>query len=82
MPGVSSVDGAQSQTWSVPCDSQFSFGIIISDTEYQIDQSSLVRKMNDGSCVSAIEGWSDDRVTTFLLGAVFINEVYLYVNLS
>lgn len=71
--------GALSQAWTIPCDSQFSFGIIIGDNEYPLDQSFLVIRLNDGTCVSAIEGWTDPNVTTFLLGAVFINTQYLYV---
>ncbi|TCD60531.1 hypothetical protein EIP91_009927 [Steccherinum ochraceum] len=65
------------QSWTVPCDSDFTFSIFVEQKEYILDESSLVTPRSDGTCVSGIEGWVDPTVTQYLLGARFMSAFYI-----
>ncbi|KAI0791796.1 aspartic peptidase domain-containing protein [Abortiporus biennis] len=69
--------GSASQAWSVPCNTQYSFGFIVGTQTFTLDTSDLIVKQGDGSCLSAIEGWTDTTNSQYLLGARFISSVYL-----
>lgn len=69
--------GPLSQAWSIPCDSSFSFGVIANSQTFTMNENTLVLSLLDGTCVSAIEGWADTTVTTYLFGSRFVSTIYL-----
>lgn len=69
--------GAVSQAWTIPCDATFSFGFVVGGQTFTLDHNSLVIPVSGGQCVSAIEAWSDENETSYMLGTVFIGAVYL-----
>lgn len=69
--------GAASQAWTIPCDAKFSFAFLVGGQTFTLDHNSLVIPVSSGQCVSAIEGWSDENETRYLLGTAFISSVYL-----
>ncbi|CCM01437.1 uncharacterized protein FIBRA_03489 [Fibroporia radiculosa] len=79
--GLSSL-GNQSQAWTVPCDAQFTFSVVIGSQTFSIDQSALVIQLGNGVCASGIEAWSDQTVDEHLLGALFIQQFYLIFNVG
>ncbi len=70
--------GSLSEAWSIPCNSTFSFGVVVDGQNFTMDQSVLVVELPDGTCVSGIEGWADNSVTTYLFGSRFVSAIYLY----
>ncbi|KAJ3488501.1 hypothetical protein NLI96_g2777 [Meripilus lineatus] len=74
---TTSTFGALSQSWSVPCDAEFTLGITIGLRTFTLDSRALVIRQPDGSCVGAIEGWKDPKVTQYLLGARFLSSLYV-----
>ncbi|KAI0076923.1 hypothetical protein K474DRAFT_1662305 [Panus rudis PR-1116 ss-1] len=73
--------GSLAQSWSIPCDSQFTFGIIAGSQTYSLPTSSLVINMDDGTCLSAIEAWTSSETNSYLLGARFMSTIYLIFNI-
>ncbi|THH30379.1 hypothetical protein EUX98_g3807 [Antrodiella citrinella] len=69
--------GSTSTAWTVPCDSQFSFGFVVGTQTFTLDPSSLLLNLGNGVCATAIEGWTDPNQAEYLLGARFISSVYL-----
>ena len=74
--------GALSEAYSIPCNSSLSFGLVVDSQNFIMDESTLVVELPDGTCVSAIEGWADPTVSTYLFGSRFISTIYLYVQYS
>lgn len=74
--------GAASQAWIIPCNSQFTFGFVVGSQTFTLNTESLVIQLGDGTCVSAIESWTDASNNHYLLGARFISSVYLCVLVS
>lgn len=69
--------GNLSQAWTLPCDSTFSFGLVIGGQTFVLDQSNLVVKQDNGVCVSAIEAWTNSFETQYLFGSRFMSTIYL-----
>ena len=65
------------QAWTVPCNSTFSYGIIVGSQTFTLDEGDLVLPQPDGSCVSGIEAWLDSTETTYVFGARFLSTIYL-----
>ena len=65
------------QAWTVPCNSTFSYGIIVGSQTFTLDEGDLVLPQPDGSCVSGIEAWLDSSETTYVFGARFLSTIYL-----
>lgn len=84
IPGASlqkglSTLGNLSMAYMLPCDSQFTFGIIVGSQTFTLDQSDLVVPMGNGKCVSSIEAWTDSWETKYVFGSRFLYTIYLYV---
>ena len=77
-PQVSTL-GSLAQTWKIPCDSQFTMGIVVGSQTYTLDTDTLVLQNGDGTCTSGLEAWTDSGVNQFLLGARFMSAVYMWV---
>ena len=77
-PDLSSL-GILSQAWTIPCDSSFSFGIVVGSQTFTLDETSLVIQQPNGICVSGIEGWTDETQVNYVFGARFLSTIYLYV---
>jgi len=75
-PAISTL-GSLAQTWSIPCNSQFTFGIIVGSNTYTLDTDDLIIHMDDGTCVSAIEAWTSSNLNQYLFGARFMSALYL-----
>ena len=73
LPGVA-------QAWTIPCNSTFSYGIVIGSETFTLDESILVLPQPDGSCVSSIEAWIDTTDTQYVFGARFLSTIYLCVS--
>ena len=67
----------QSTVYVVPCDSKFSLSAIIGGQTWQVDQSILVEKESDGTCVSNIQGWTDTNNKQYLFGSAFLSSLYV-----
>ncbi|KAI0691389.1 aspartic peptidase domain-containing protein [Cytidiella melzeri] len=69
--------GTLSQAWTVPCNSSYSFGLLVGTETFVVEASALIIKLVDGTCVSGIEGWVSASQTQYLLGARFLSTIYL-----
>ncbi|KAK0226137.1 aspartic peptidase domain-containing protein [Armillaria fumosa] len=69
-------------TWVVPCDTKMTFTFTFGNFIVTLDQTSLLRKNQQGQCISYVEAWADPNVGEYVLGASFISAVYLIFTLS
>ena len=67
------------QVYSIPCDTDFTFTVLLSGYGYVLTTETLVIKAADGSCTGAIEGWMNPTAGNYLLGSRFISTVYVCV---
>ena len=67
----------QSTVYVVPCDSKFSLATIIGGQIWQVDQTLLIDKQSDGTCVSNIQGWTDTSNNQYLFGSAFLSSLYV-----
>ncbi|KAI0075933.1 acid protease [Panus rudis PR-1116 ss-1] len=79
--GLSSL-GSLSQAYTVPCDAQIDFSFIVGDQKFTLNRDALMVKQDDGTCVSAIEAWTDPNKSQYLLGSTFISSVYLIFQIT
>ena len=70
-------DDGQSTIYIVPCDVKFSLATIIGGQTWQVDQTLLVVKQSDGTCVSNIQGWADGNNKQYLFGSAFMSSLYV-----
>lgn len=75
-PDLSSL-GTLSQAWTVPCNSTFSYAIVVGDQTFTVAEDELIIQLLDGSCVSAIEAWTDSDQTHYVFGARFMSTLYV-----
>ncbi|KAH9949454.1 acid protease [Amylocystis lapponica] len=54
----------------------------VSSQSFTLDQSVLVIDIGNGVCVSGIEGWQDQSVSQYILGALFLSQVYVIFNIA
>ncbi|KAF7796582.1 hypothetical protein EIP86_007763 [Pleurotus ostreatoroseus] len=80
-PSNLSTLGAASKAFTVPCDAQYSFGLVVGAQTFVVSSDMLVIKQSDGTCVSGIEGFTDTAETRYLVGARFISTIYLIFNI-
>lgn len=85
IPGASlqiglSTLGNLSNAYIIPCDAQFSFGIVAGLETFLVDRPNLVLNLGDNQCVSSIEAWSDTSETQYIFGSRFLCTVYLIFN--
>lgn len=73
--------GGLSQAYSIPCDAQFSFGLLVGSQTFVLNPDQLILKQGNGTCVSAIEGFTDSALTQYLVGSRFISTIYLIFNI-
>lgn len=71
-----SADG-QSTVYTIPCNSKFSLATIIGGKSWQVDQTLLVDKQDDGTCVSNIQGWTDTNDKQYIFGSTFLSSLYV-----
>ncbi|KAI0641149.1 acid protease [Trametes meyenii] len=71
----------QTNAWIVPCNTQLQFTVVIGQQSFSIDQSVLVVKQDDGTCLSIIEGFTDSSVTQYIFGQTFISQIYVIFNI-
>ena len=65
----------------VPCDTNIQFNVIINSQQFTVDQSLLVQKLSDNTCISIIEGFTDSSVTQYIFGQSWISQLYVYVSI-
>ncbi|PBK74305.1 acid protease [Armillaria solidipes] len=75
-------NSSETITWVVPCDTKMSFTFTFGNFVATLDQTSLLRKNQQGQCISYVEAWTDPNVSEYVLGASFISAVYLIFTLS
>lgn len=68
---------SQSTIYVVPCNSKFSLSTTIGGQAWQVDQTLLVQKQDDGTCVSNIQGWTDTNNKQYLFGSAFLSSLYV-----
>lgn len=66
-------------TYVIPCDSQFTFGVVVGGQTFYVDESNLIVSLGNDKCVSSIEAWTDSWQTQYVFGSRFLCTVYLYV---
>ncbi|KAJ3558802.1 hypothetical protein NM688_g713 [Phlebia brevispora] len=76
--------GRLSQAWMLPCNSSFSFALVIGGQNFALDESVLVINQNltNNMCVSGIEAWTDSSQTIYLFGSRFMSSVYMIFNVA
>lgn len=79
--GISTL-GNLSMSYTVPCDTQLSFGIVIGQQTFILDQSTLIVKMSNGECVSSLEAWTNPFMTSYMFGARFASQLYLVFSVN
>ena len=67
----------QTVSWEVPCDTAVQFTVNIDSQQFTVDQSLLVQKQSDGTCISIIEGFTSPDVTQYILGQSWISQLYM-----
>jgi hypothetical protein len=72
----------QSTVYTVPCNSKFSLSTIIGGRTWQVDQSLLVQKFDNGTCVSNIQGWADGNNKQYLFGSTFLSSLYVIIQVG
>jgi len=84
VPGSSPAlaNDGQSTVYTIPCDSQFVLSTIIGAQVWQVDQTLLVDKQSDGTCVSNIQGWTDTSNDQYLFGSAFLSSLYLVITIA
>jgi hypothetical protein len=75
-------DDGQSTVYVVPCNSKFSLSTVIGGQTWQVDQKLLVQKLDDGTCVSNIQGWADANNKQYLFGSAFMSSLYVIVQIG
>ena len=70
-------NNGQSTVYVVPCNSKFSLSTIIGGQTWQVDQTLLVQKSDDGTCVSNIQGWTDANNNQYVFGSAFLSSLYV-----
>ena len=71
--------GSVTEDWLLDCSTSIAFTVTLGDYKFKLDQSILVRRDSDRTCYSALVGWADPSIETFLFGSTFISNTYLYV---
>ncbi|EJF58803.1 acid protease [Dichomitus squalens LYAD-421 SS1] len=71
----------QTVSWEVPCNTAIQFTVSIGSQQFSVDQSLLVQKQSDGTCISIIEGFADDSVTQYIFGQTWISQLYVIFNI-
>ncbi|EKM61519.1 uncharacterized protein PHACADRAFT_248187 [Phanerochaete carnosa HHB-10118-sp] len=74
--GISTL-GNLSMAYTLPCNTQFTFGLVVGSQTFVLDQSSLIVTMSNGQCVSGIEAWTDPQQAQYMFGSRFLSTVYL-----
>ena len=69
--------GSASQAFRIPCNTQYTFGLVVGSQTFVVNPDSLINQQSDGTCLSGIEGFTDTTQTSYLVGARFISTVYL-----
>ncbi|PSR78711.1 hypothetical protein PHLCEN_2v7300 [Hermanssonia centrifuga] len=74
--------GNLSKAWTVPCDTELTFGLVIGSQTFEVDRSILVIDHGNGVCVSGIEGWTNIFESQYMFGSRFLSSVYLIFNVA
>ncbi len=77
---MSTIPG-ETVAWEVPCDTKIQFTVTVGSQQFTVDQSLLVQKLSDNTCISIIEGFTDSSVTQYIFGQSWISQLYMYVPL-
>lgn len=75
IPGAQLIPSSDPMQWTLPC-STTSISWSPTFNSLQLPMTNLVQRVGD-SCVGAIEGWTDQSVTTYLLGSAFMSNAYM-----
>lgn len=76
IPGAQPIRGQDPMQWTVPC-TTIGISWVPLFGSLQLPMGNLILKSADGSCVGAIEGWSDETVNDYLLGSAFMSNAYI-----
>ncbi|KAM5542196.1 hypothetical protein V8D89_004069 [Ganoderma adspersum] len=77
---MSTIPG-QTNAWEVPCDTQIQFSVVVGSQQFTVDQSLIVQKLSDNTCISIIEGFTDTSVTQYIFGQSWISQLYIIFNI-
>jgi hypothetical protein len=75
-------NNGQSIVYEVPCNAKFSLSTIIGGQNWQVDQTLLVQKLDNGTCVSNIQGWADPDNKQYLFGSAFLSSLYVIIQIG
>ena len=67
----------ETTSWQVPCDTTVQFTVSINGQQFTVDESILVAKMSDNTCISIVEGFTDTSVTQYIFGQTWISQLYM-----
>ncbi|PIL30718.1 hypothetical protein GSI_06886 [Ganoderma sinense ZZ0214-1] len=77
---MSTIPG-ETVAWEVPCDTSIQFTVSVGSQQFTVDQSLLVQKLSDNTCISIIEGFTDSSVTQYIFGQSWISSLYVIFNI-
>ncbi|KAI1790434.1 acid protease [Ganoderma leucocontextum] len=77
---MSTIPG-ETVAWEVPCDTKIQFTVTVDSQQFTVDQSLLVQKLSDNTCISIIEGFTDESVTQYIFGQSWISQLYIIFNI-
>ncbi|KAK0482989.1 aspartic peptidase domain-containing protein, partial [Armillaria luteobubalina] len=67
--------------YTVPCDAKIKLTLTINNLAVTLDESRLVINQG-GHCTGLIQMWSSSGATEYLLGSIFLSNVYVIMTLS
>src|SRR5258706_15250724 len=74
-------DDSTSLSWTVPCDQELTFSVVIGTSTFRIKKDQLISLDSTGAvCTSLVKGWSDAGVRAYVFGAPFATTAYIAYN--
>ena len=61
----------------MPCNTTIQLTVTANGQQFTVDESILVAKMSDDTCISIVEGFTEDSVTQYILGQTWISQLYM-----
>ncbi|THV04778.1 acid protease [Dendrothele bispora CBS 962.96] len=68
---------SQSTAYNISCDTQMNLTLTFGNVSVTLDKDQLVLQQGDGGCIGAIQEWTDPSIDMYLLGSLYIANIYL-----
>lgn len=61
----------------MPCNTTIQLTVTANGQQFTVDESILVAKMSDDTCISIVEGFTDSLVTQYTFGQTWMSQFYM-----